>query len=109
MSAPKNAEGVLGGSKAVNLSMWTMTKINPDTAINVGERRMMTMTDYVTKPSENFAVREGQVASYHPKLCHKHGQTHKAYGWSKRYEFGWDAAQKTSYDRGYEGKSNEYL
>lgn len=61
----------------------------------------MTKT-YVTKPSENFALREEQMADYHPDLCYRVGHQHCAYGWSKRYNGAWDDDQWAAYDRGYD-------
>jgi hypothetical protein len=58
------------------------------------------MTPYITTPSENFAERELQISRYHPDLCFKMAQTHKAYGWSYRYDADWDAEQRAAYERG---------
>lgn len=60
----------------------------------------MTKT-YITVPSENFAVRENQVADYHPELCFKMGQTHFAYGWAPNRRVDWDVDQSTAYLQGY--------
>lgn len=56
---------------------------------------------YITKPSENFAERENQVGDYHPDLCFKFGQTHKAYDWPPMPRGEWDKDQVAAYMRGF--------
>lgn len=75
---------------------------DPDMILPDGTIVEIKTKTYVTEPSENFAVREEQMAVYHPDLCYRVGQQHCAYGWSKRYNGDWDDDQWAAYVRGYD-------
>ena len=53
----------------------------------------------VTTQSENFAERELHTWDYHPDLCFKFGQGHKAYGWSPIPRGEWNEEQTAAYLR----------